>query len=120
MTKVTFKRVKGGHFTQVIIEGHANFADLGKDIVCSACSILAFTLIDTIDKLTKHYEILEVHAPEKGKMVIKIHTLKEDTTLNDKMLFTLIDTVFMTTANGYELLAKEYPNHVLVKYDIIK
>ena len=34
------------------IDGHANFAEQGKDIVCAAVSVLAQTLIASIEELT--------------------------------------------------------------------
>lgn len=34
------------------VEGHADFAEPGKDIVCSAVSALTFNAIDSIEKIT--------------------------------------------------------------------
>lgn len=38
--------------SQITIKGHANYAEHGKDIVCSAVSVLVQTLIKSIESLT--------------------------------------------------------------------
>ena len=35
---------------EIKMEGHADYAEAGKDIVCSACSILLFTLLEELQK----------------------------------------------------------------------
>ena len=42
MLKATFEEANGK--ISLTIEGHADQAEYGKDIVCSACSILAYTV----------------------------------------------------------------------------
>ena len=39
-------------YNGLTIDGHANFAEQGKDIVCAAVSVLAQTLIASIEELT--------------------------------------------------------------------
>lgn len=52
------------------IEGHANYADHGEDIVCSAVSVLAQTAIVAIDELTtiKSFD----YKVESGDTYIKV------------------------------------------------
>ena len=52
MTKVIYKLVKSA-FKYVIIKDHANFAEKGQDIVCSAISAITN---GTVNFLQKHYE----------------------------------------------------------------
>lgn len=41
----------------ITVEGHANYAEYGKDIVCSAVSILVQTLIKNLDDITCQYSV---------------------------------------------------------------
>lgn len=41
-----------GHYTQVYTEGHADYAEHGKDIVCAAVSALALTLYNSLMELS--------------------------------------------------------------------
>lgn len=50
--------------TDITIDGHAGYAEHGKDIICSAVSILTWNLIESIKVLTKdsiEYEIIPGH-----------------------------------------------------------
>lgn len=38
---------------EIAVEGHAGYADKGKDIVCAAVSVLAQTLIKALESLTQ-------------------------------------------------------------------
>lgn len=39
--------------TDITIDGHAEYRERGKDIVCAAVSMLAWNLIESLEKLTK-------------------------------------------------------------------
>ena len=60
MINITFNNAK----RTLTVEGHANYAESGKDIVCSAISVLTDTLIKT----------LKSH--EQTALRISIHTLR--------------------------------------------
>ena len=53
MISVSFKRDKQNNPIGFKCIGHAGFASYGKDIVCAAVSILAFTAVNSIDELTE-------------------------------------------------------------------
>lgn len=79
------------------IEGHAGYAEHGKDIVCAAVSALTQTLIQSIEDLTTdtiQYDI------SPGWVDITHGNLSEDAQL-------LIDSFFV----GVQLIADEYPYH---------
>ena len=80
--------------------GHANYAEHGKDIVCSAVSVLWQTLLWSIDELTED-EVKHTTWPDKTK--IKFWNLSEDAQL-------LIDSFFI----GVKAVAMTYPDHVKV------
>ena len=37
---------------RITLRGHANYAEIGKDIVCSAVSVLVQTLVQSVETLT--------------------------------------------------------------------
>jgi uncharacterized protein YsxB (DUF464 family) len=76
--------------------GHAEYADMGKDIVCSAMSFLAQSVSG---ELRKYVEITEHKEP--GMMDVKLLT----TSIESKVLLDYF-------ADSSEVLAKMYPSHV--------
>ena len=52
MIKITVFK-EGEFYTGVSINGHANYADSGEDIVCAAVSVLAINTLNSIETLTK-------------------------------------------------------------------
>lgn len=41
----------GDHYNEFYVEGHANYAEMGKDIVCAAVSALTITLENALGQL---------------------------------------------------------------------
>lgn len=82
------------------IDGHANYAEPGKDIVCAAVSTLAQTLIASIEELTEdkiEYRI------SPGRVDINYRDLSERARL-------LVDSFFV----GVNLIASEYPDNISI------
>ena len=50
MIEVYIRR-SGDHYNEFYVEGHANYAEMGKDIVCSAVSALTITLENALGQL---------------------------------------------------------------------
>lgn len=85
---------------EIVIKGHANYDEIGKDIVCASVSSIVITTINIIVELdceAIEYEDLD------NKIVIK--KLKEDDIIN-KILNNMI---FML-----EGLEKDYPKNVKI------
>ena len=107
MLKVTFKE-KDNRLT-LELDGHAGQADIGKDIVCSSCSILAYTLAQIVkdcefgDKL-KSYPTVVL---EKGEAVISCEPKEE--------WHAELQYAFYVAKVGYTLLAHNYPQFVELK-----
>lgn len=75
----------------------------GYDLVCCSCSILLFTLIDSLNNITNLEEVeKEVEETKEPNITIKCKK-------NDKNK-VIIDTVL----NGYRLLQKNYQKNVKV------
>lgn len=82
----------------ITIEGHAGYAEAGKDIVCAGVSALAQTLIKSIEDLTSstiQYDI------DPGRVDIKFKDLSEEGKL-------LVDSFFL----GICLIADEFPDYI--------
>lgn len=81
------------------IDGHAGYAEKGKDIVCSAVTVLVFNLINSIEALTD--DVIEYQADEPGHMNIKFKSLSERGSL-------LVDSFFI----GICEVIRAYPEYV--------
>ena len=105
MITATFEREEG-KFVSMSVEGHAGQAESGKDIICSAASILAYTVAQTLTQMHK-----------QGWLKKKPHI-----NLNEgKSLITCVPNegyydeclmVFFVAEMGYHLLASNYPQYV--------
>lgn len=89
--------------------GHAGFAERGKDIVCSAASILFYTICDTVgmigEEAFEEKPKFNIDETENGVTAYVKCKPKED-------YIAVIDTVYQTVFNGYKLLAEGYPDNV--------
>ena len=50
MIRVVFGK-SNGHFRNVSITGHAQYADPGEDLVCAAVSSIAFGMLNALDEM---------------------------------------------------------------------
>ncbi|MDE7332176.1 MAG: ribosomal-processing cysteine protease Prp [Lachnospiraceae bacterium] len=53
MTTITIFKSGNGNYKRILCEGHAEFAKPGRDIVCSAVSMLVINTINSLDELLK-------------------------------------------------------------------
>lgn len=84
----------------VAIDGHAGYAEAGKDIVCAGVTALTENLIDSIESLTKdeiQYEI------SPGRVDIHYKDLSEDGKL-------LVDSFFLGICD----IEQDFPEHVKI------
>ena len=91
------------------VEGHAGADVKGKDIICSAVSMLFYTLADSLNKseeMLKKHPIIEM---EDGNGHIKCRPKKE--------YQGNITLIYWTILNGYQLLADEYKEYVTLKVE---
>ena len=54
MIKITFQK-QNGEYKSVISEGHAEFAESGEDIVCSAVSVLLINTANSLESFTDSF-----------------------------------------------------------------
>ena len=84
----------------ITIDGHAGYAEAGKDIVCAGVTALTENLIDSIESLTKdtiQYDIT------LGRADIYFKNLSEAGKL-------LVDSFFL----GICLIVDDFPEHVKI------
>lgn len=84
----------------ITIDGHAGYAEAGKDIVCAGVTALTENLVESIESLTSdtiQYDI------SPGRVDIHFKNLSEDGKL-------LADSFFL----GICGIAQEFPEHVKI------
>ena len=85
---------------KITLRGHANYAEIGKDIVCSAVSVLVQTLVQSVETLTT--DRIE-YKMRPGTVDIKFWCLSDQSKV-------LIDAFFI----GIKGVADSYPACVKV------
>ena len=88
------------------VEGHAEYAEVGKDIVCASASILAYTVAQCVREAE-----MEGNLVDQPKIVLEggeAYILCEPT--EDSL--PGMENAFSFARKGYELLAHNYPQYV--------
>ena len=105
---ITVKFMDDGKSLTLELIGHAGYDDVGKDIVCSAASILAYTLAQKIMQSSDESKLGE--EPEislnEGNTVISCAP-KQD-------FYNDIYNTFSFALTGYKLLCCSYPDNVIL------
>lgn len=96
-----------GEMLRFKADGHASFAESGRDLVCAAESILAYTLVQNLmDAKEKGWlEELDADTWDGGVLV-------EATPI--KRFAPRVRTIFKTILTGYRLLEKNFPENVAI------
>ena len=102
MIKINIKRSNKKVY-ELVIKGHANYDDMGKDIVCAAVSTMAETTVNNIIVLDESIDY------EENSGYLKIRVLK-DTEVNEKLLNNLVMML--------EDLQKEYPKNIEIRNEV--
>lgn len=100
MIKVDVKE-KNNVISEILIKGHANYDDYGKDIICASVSSIVITSINAIlsfDNKAVYYEDKDGY--------LKINNLKKDDITN-KILTNMI--------NMLNELVNKYPKNINMK-----
>lgn len=99
MIKVQVKRSNNNVY-EIVIKGHANYDDYGKDIVCAAVSSMAITTINSIILLDESIDYEE----KSGLLIIRVI---KDTDVNNKLLNNLV--------NMLNELQSQYPKNIEIR-----
>ena len=102
MIKVNIRK-KDNKVYEIVIKGHANYDDYGKDIVCSAVSTMAITTVNNIICLEDSISYEE----DSGLLVIRV---LEDTDINQKILNNFIRMI--------NELKMQYPKNIEIRNEV--
>jgi uncharacterized protein YsxB (DUF464 family) len=95
-----------GKSFEIESKGHAGYGEKGKDIVCSAVSILLYTLVDSIDE--RDLLLPPVVFFEEGNTFISLHPKEEKR--------QKICGILRVIANGFELLQTNFKKNVFFRW----
>ena len=106
MTKVFYREYYDRYL--LIIEGHASFSEKGRDIVCSAVSILVYTLLNILkDEESDKRLAIRREIVRDGYFCVEV----EPFDFSKNRTKGIIDTIIM----GLALLNQEYPENVTLE-----
>lgn len=101
MIEITYYR----KINRLSMEGHANAGEMGKDLVCSAASILAYTLAANVESLVEEGKAREpVIVMKDGETVITCNAVRR--------YRDVVTLVFDSVIVGLDLLAHKYPQNI--------
>lgn len=86
----------------LVVLGHANYAEYGKDIVCAGISSLVQALIGWIEENSYKAECISVD-PKEGEVIITCEGGED------------IAAVFYMAYIGLAQIADSYPNHLQIE-----
>ena len=96
---ITIKPLKGSYVKGYQVEGHADFAEHGMDIVCSAISVLSQSCLISLQRYGKVEWYME-----SGLLTVDVPVPSSYTNL-------LINSMVL----GMSAVAKNYPEHVYIE-----
>ena len=94
---------EGTEIHRLSVSGHANYDKNGRDIVCSAASILCIGLAEALTQIND------------GECDMDLSTGETDITFIAEEGDTWIKGVFAVVVAGFEYLAGEYPDFVILE-----
>ena len=102
MIKVTF--TESGKKLSLRVEGHAEYAEHGKDIVCASATILAYTVAQYIREHKSEFESIEEVRLDIGDTYISCEPNEE--------LWHEMQNAFMFAKIGFAVLEHNFPQYV--------
>jgi uncharacterized protein YsxB (DUF464 family) len=106
MVSINIISDKGSRCLELKVKGHAGMAEAGQDLVCSAVSILTYTVAQTVNSMG------EKHLLAEGPRI----TLRSgDAEISCKCrahTFNEAESAFRFAKTGYTLLMHSYPQFV--------
>lgn len=109
MVNATLKREINDRIYTLEMTGHAGYAKEGTDIVCAACSALAYAAYSTLVTFAEagHCVIDEAAVGAQGEPELRL-CVKAHEGVHD----ALVMTIFAVLAHGLEAVARKYPCNV--------
>lgn len=96
-------------YNRLTIEGHAHSGEPGQDLVCAACSALAYTLAANVGNMETRGQVQDVIVQlEPGNAVIGCRPKNKYT--------AIVARIMEAICVGFEILATD--NHEYISYEI--
>lgn len=76
-------------YSQIKAFGHAEYDDYGKDIICSAVSVLVINAANSLEKFTKDLVLAQTYEDGTTEILLKEHPSKEAVLLIDSLVLGL-------------------------------
>lgn len=92
------------------VNGHANAAPKGTDLICASASILAYTLAQNIK-----YARLRGLCKYEPEIRLKNGDAKITVRAKDTDSYAELCAIYCVIQTGYQLLAQNYPDFVVVR-----
>ena len=100
MISVEIKKIDS-KVSEVIVKGHANYSDKGKDIVCAAVSAIATYSINLMEKFG--YKIDNIVEDGYVKMINNANS-------------DIVDKIFEQMEFEFKGLYEQYPRNIFIKH----
>lgn len=108
MIVVTLFCSKDGSVQEIKANGHARFAEKGRDIVCASVTVLLRTAGILFSELCESGKIeFSAEAEQRGNLAFRVKKISKDEFLSER-IFAVLDFV----RAGIKSLASEYPEFV--------
>ncbi len=91
---------------KIIITGHANYADYGKDIVCASVSSIVITSINACLRIDNN-SIL--YKEEKDKLTIDINSNNKNILLIIENMIEMLKSLALTYKENIKIIEEERP-----------
>ena len=105
MIKVVYHR----KYHRVTVKGHAYSGESGHDLICSACSILTYTLAANVSNMDDSGQVRNMTA------ILNLGDAEISCNPHSR-LDSVVTVIFDSICAGFELLANDYPENI--KYEI--
>ncbi len=97
----------GGRAVGLTVDGHAGYAQSGRDIVCAAVSCLATTCVNALEAVAGVPPLVQMNEND-GRMDIRLPDALTPQAAHDA------DIILRTAVQGYRDLAQAYPKQVML------
>ena len=103
MIKVKLTK-NNNYYKRIIITGHANYDDFGKDIVCASASAIVITSINACLRINK--ESIK-YKEEKDKLTIDIISKDKDVLLIIENMMSMLEELAKTYQKNIKIIKEE-------------
>ena len=101
MIQIVYHRL----YHRVTVEGHAESAEFGHDLICASCSSLARTLAENVMDLEQSGAVRDV--------TVDLMSGKAEIACNPVTKFrSIVTMIYDSICTGFAILARDYPEFV--------